>query len=367
MWSVISVMTDSSSSYSSCSPTSETCSRKPGQVRVGLPRHDLGGDPRHLLQVLDPALRLDRAVLLELRQVARLLAGELHHARRARSVVQVRLERVHHLHEPGDGALRARGQRGDLVDPMGGVDHADALLARERLDRGDRRVADPALRHVDDAAERDDVLRVQQQPEVAQDVLDLLALVEPDAAEHPVRRADAHQHVLDHAALRVRSIEDRHVAVAEALALTEPLDLVDHEERLVVLVLGPVQDRELAVAGLGPQALRLAVHVVLDQRVRDAQDVLRGAVVLLHQEDRRVGIVALEVQDVLDRRAAPRVHALVGVADDADVAVPRRQHVHQLVLRAVRVLVLVDQDVAEPLLVVLQDLRVQLEQLDGLA
>ena len=108
------------------------------------------------------------------------------------------------------------------------------------------------------------------------------------------------------------------------------------------------------------------MHVVLDQRVRDAQDVLRGAVVLLHQEHGRVGVVAFEVEDVLDGRAAPRVDALVGVADDADVAVPRGQQVDQLVLRAVRVLVLVDQDVAEPLLVVLQDLRVELEQLDGL-
>ena len=128
-----------------------------------------------------------------------------------------RLQRVHHLDEPGDRALRARRQRGDLVDAMRGVDHADAFLARERFDRRDRRVADPALRHVDDPTERDDVLRVEQQAQVAQDVLDLLALIEPDAAEHAVGSADAHQHVLDHAALGVRAIEDRDVAVTEAL------------------------------------------------------------------------------------------------------------------------------------------------------
>ncbi len=44
-----------------------------------------------------------------------------------------------------------------------------------------------------------------------------------------------------------------------------------------------------------------------------------------------------------------------------------REHVDELVLGAVRVLVLVDQDVPEPLLVVLEDLRVSPEQTDRLA
>jgi hypothetical protein len=105
---------------------------------------------------------------------------------------------------------------------------------------------------------------------------------------------------------------------------------------------------------------------VLDQRVGDGQDVRRRAVVLLHEEHLRVGIVAFEVEEVLDRRAAPRVHALVRVADHAHVAVLRGELVDQLVLSAVRVLVLVDQDVAEPLLVVLEHLGPLPEQQDGL-
>ena len=258
-------MTDSSSSYSSCSPTSETCSRNPARSVSGSRADDLGRDPRDLLQVLDAALRLDRAVFLELGHVAGLLRRELHHPRGARAVVQVGLQRVHHLDEPGDRALRSRREGGDLVDAMGGVDHADAFLACERFDRRDRRIADPALRHVDHTTERDDVLRVEQQPQVPQDVLDLLALIEPNAAEDAVGSADAHQHVLDHTALRVRAIEDGDVAEAEPFALAEPLDLVRDEERLIVLVLRPVEDRQLTVARLGPQALGLAVHVVLDQ------------------------------------------------------------------------------------------------------
>ena len=150
------------------------------------------------------------------------------------------------------------------------------------------------------------------------------------------------------------------------LVLDEPVGLLRDEQRLLVLVVRAEADRELALGRLGPQGLGLALDVVLDQRVRDREDVRGGAVVLLHQEDLGVGVVALEVQEVLDRGPAPRVDALVGVAHDADVPVLLREQVDQLVLRAVRVLVLVHEDVAEPLLVVLEDRGVVAEQPDGL-
>ncbi len=55
---------------------------------------------------------------------------------------------------------------------------------------------------------------------------------------------------------------------------------------------------------------------------------------------------------------------LIGVTDDADVAVAVGEQEHQFVLRLVRVLVLVDEDVFEPLAVVLEHVAVFTEQLD---
>ena len=170
-----------------------------------------------------------------------------------------------------------------------------------------------------------DVLRVQQQPQVAEHVLDLAALVEPHAAEHAVGRADPHEHVLDHAGHRVRPVEDRDVAVAEPLLVAQALDLARDEQRLLVLVVPAEGRHQLAGRRLGPELLGLALGVVLDHRVRRGQDVARRPVVLRHHEHGGVGVVALEVEHVLDRRAAPRVDALVGVADDADVAVAARR------------------------------------------
>ena len=78
-------------------------------------------------------------------------------------------------------------------------------------------------------------------------------------------------------------------------------------------------------------------------------------------------------RDLLDRSRPAGVdhragrQTLVGVAHDADVAVAVGEHQHQFVLGLVRVLVLVDEDVLEPLAIVLEHVGELAEQLDGVA
>ena len=96
------------------------------------------------------------------------------------------------------------------------------------------------------------------------------------------------------------------------------------------------------------------------------EDQLGRAVVLLELDDRGVRPVALEVEDVAQVRAAPRVDRLVVVADHAQVAVAGGQRPDPQVLRPVRVLVLVDVEVAPALLVLGQDVGRLVEQPDGL-
>ena len=235
MCRVISVTVDSSSSYSSCSPTSETCSRNSARPASGS-RAAAPSPRRELLDVLDAPLRLDRAIGLELDEVARLLRGELHHAGRARPLVVVRLQRGHHLVEAGDRALRACVEHGDLVDTAAGLDDVDALGGGVGLERRHGRVADAPLGHVHDTPERDHVLRVERQPQVAEHVLDLPALIEANAAEDPVGRAHAHEDVLDDTGHRVRPVEDRHIPIPVALVVAQALDLRGDEHRLLVLV-----------------------------------------------------------------------------------------------------------------------------------
>ena len=110
-----------------------------------------------------------------------------------------------------------------------------ALVAAHALDLLDRLRADAARRHVDDAAQGDRVLRGEDEPEVGEDVLHLLPLVEADAAEDEVRDARAQEALFDEPALRVHAHEDGHPppAAQARRALDDPRRLLELVHRLV--------------------------------------------------------------------------------------------------------------------------------------
>ena len=77
------------------------------------------------------------------------------------------------------------------------------------------------------------------------------------------------------------------------------------------------------------------------------EDRVRRAVVLLERHGVGAAEVLLEVEDVADVRPAEGVDRLVRVPDREHVAVLRGEQLQEAVLGVVRVLVLVDEDVAE--------------------
>ena len=114
------------------------------------------------------------------------------------------------------------------------------------------------------------------------------------------------------------------------------------------------------------ELLGLAVDVLRDDTAGAVEDGLGRAVVALELDHPGVGVVALEVEDVADVGTAPGVDRLVRVADHAEVAVLLRDLLDELVLHAIRVLVLVDQDVLPAAPVVGEHLRKAIEELRGL-
>ncbi len=168
--------------------------------------------------------------------------------------------------------------------------------------------------------------------------------------------------VLEHARLRVGPVEDGELAPAEVLGRREPKDRRRDPLRLVALVGGAVPRDLPAAVPLGEQVLAVRRGIVRDDRVRGVEDCLGGAEVLLEEHDRRVGKVLLELEDVAHVRGAEPVDALVRVADHADVPVLLGEEPRDLVLGQVRVLVLVDEDVVEPLAIVLEHVRAAAQQ-----
>ena len=122
----------------------------------------------------------------------------------------------------------------------------------------------------------------------------------------------------------------------------------------------------VALGLLGPQRLAEAAAVVVDQGGGGGENMRGGAVILLELDHRGVRKILLEAQDIGDFRAAPRIDRLVVVADAADILVALREQPQPEILRAVGVLIFVDQDIFEPLLVALQDLAVGFQQVEDM-
>ena len=221
-------------------------------------------------------------------------------------------------------ALSGAAPTPGLLRLVESLEERDALRVRVDLKPRDRRVADAAARPVGDPRERDAVERVVDHLQVRDGVLDLGPLVEARAADHLVGDLLADEHVLQHARLGVRPVEDRDLGAGVAL-VDQPRDLGGDEARLRVLVLDLDHAHRVALPQLAEEVLRLALAVVRDQRVRGAEDRVRRAVVLLERDRLRAAEVALELEDVADVGAAERVDRLVGVADREDVPVLARR------------------------------------------
>ena len=227
----------------------------------------------------------------------------------------------------------------------------------------DRGGADAATRRVDDALDAHLVCRVHDHLEVGHDVADLGTVEESRAAHNLVGHARAQEHIFENTRLGVGAIEHSDVVVARALGV-QLFDLAGNPAALVALI-ACLEGLDLLAVALGrKQALVLALRVVTHHGVGGAQDMTRGAVVLLQLDGLAVFKVLLKVQDVGDVGATPAVNGLVIVAYDHEVLVLGGQQVGDLVLDVVGVLILVDANVAEALLVLVEHLGAGAQQLE---
>ena len=312
-----------------------------------------------LLHVLQPPAALHIALVLQRAEIAGLPAHEVVEVRKLRVSRRV-VQRVDHGGEflqPRRGGLERR------VLPRRAEDrhHRHALLGGQRLHTLDARIADAAGGRIDDAPQPQIVRRIVDEREVGQHILDLGAVKEFHAADDLIRDAVALERVFQRVRLRVHAVEHR--VVAPALAAVEVRHHAgDDKVRLVLLVEHGLDGHLFAAARVGPERLALAPDVVLNDGVRRVKNILRGTVVLLETDRARTLVFLFKIQDVGDVRAAEAIDALVVVADHADVAMAVRKQPHQLVLHPVRVLILVDEDVAEFALVVRSYIRLVLQQ-----
>ena len=199
--------------------------------------------------------------------------------------------------------------------------------------------------------------RERDRREEADEKPDLVPLVELSPAREMGGDAPFRERIQERRRVRVVADEDGEVAVAPTSG--EPLagDALGY-------VLGferargelKVVDLELVAAGPAAQPLvdpepRLeAVGVLLDEAIGRVEDPLPRAAVLDERDHRPLREGLAEGVEVRERGPAPGEDRLIVVADNGDVAVRIDQQTQELELGVVRVLELVHEDVAIPIL-----------------
>ena len=126
------------------------------------------------------------------------------------------------------------------------------------------------------------------------------------------------------------------------LLLPQPLDVLTHYHRLLLVRIGWLQLQPFSVLVLREHILRNLPLVTPYQRVRRLHNELRAAIVLFELEEPGISVLALEVEDIVAVRATDRLDALSIVAQDADLLTLLRELIDDSLLGIVRILILID-------------------------
>jgi hypothetical protein len=211
--------------------------------------------------------------------------------------------------------------------------------------------------------ERHLVLRVREEAQVREDVLDVRLLEEAKSRADLVRDAATGQLDLELQRLEVGPVEDADLGEGGPLVAQLEDPLRDELGLLQEVLRADDGDRDAALARRD-EGLLVAARVERDRGVGEPEDLRRRAVVRLEAVDRGARIAVGEAEERLGVGAAKGVDRLGVVADDHDVLRLRvlREEVDDLRLEAVHVLELVDEDGAEAERERLPHLRVRLEE-----
>jgi hypothetical protein len=210
-------------------------------------------------------------------------------------------------------AIVRRGSASASESAKSAANRLDLPALREAAERGERLVTDAALRARRRAQERRVVVVVDEQAQPCAEVADLGALEEALAARDLVRNARLLERLLEDARLMVGAVEDRDVAEGGA-GSAQGLDPRDRALGLVHFVVALDERDRPRLRRVAPELLLEQLRVVADHRVGGGEDAAGRAVVLLERNHRQLRIVDRQPAQVLDRRAAPAVDALVVVA-----------------------------------------------------
>lgn len=240
---------------------------------------------------------------------------------------------------------------------MGHLPHAHTHLGCSQLQFADSRCPDASCRIVDDATQSFLIVRITGQAEIGHDILDFLTLIERQSAIDAIGDGGTLQGLFERTALRVRAVEQSDLIITNPLSV----EFDDPRHDLLRLFLIRLRRKELQlVASLacGIDIFLDLVLVVANDAVGSFDDVLSRTVVAFQFDDSRCGVVFLEFEDILDVGPTETINTLRIIPNNANTRCGRGQERKNAMLRHIRVLILIDENILEALHIVLLDLRI---------
>ena len=156
----------------------------------------------------------------------------------------------------------------------------------------------------------------------------------------------------------MRAVQHRHLLQLRAL-LVQLQDALRDKLRLLLRIRQRHERRPHPASGArGHEMFFKLMLIRRDHRIREFQHLGHRAVVRLDFVNFRARMPLRKFEDVPEIRAAPRVDALRVVAHDHDIVMPRSEHLDEVILQMVRVLIFVHEDELKLPLVVLRDGRI---------
>ena len=171
---------------------------------------------------------------------------------------------------------------------------------------------------------------------------------------------------LKHPTLIICAKQNRHLVELDPIAVLHISNMLCNPVCLVPLIEILQQNDRLALRIVCPKRLLQPRIIPLNYRIRTLQNSLRRAVVHLQRDLHRLRIILLKIQDIRNIRPSKRVDTLRIIPHHTQILMRARELLRYHILRMIRVLILINQNISELLLILLQHLRVIPKQVDRL-
>ena len=224
---------------------------------------------------------------------------------------------------------------------------------------------DATSRIIDDTLESLLIVRVGNEAEIGDDILDFLTLIETQSTINTIWNALLSEFLLEASALGIGTIENGKLIVSAIILPLDALDILRHNQRLLLVAVGRLILNLLSFIIFAEHLFLNLIAVMMNQTVGSLHDGLSRSVVLFQFKKLGSRQLLLIIQYIIDVGTTEAIDALRIITHGTDTHFFLTELHHDRHLHMVGILILIHQDIIEPAGILLSDFLVISEKLES--